>query len=99
MIKDQIQRDFETFHNDNPHVFSLLVKFTAAVRATGRKHYSINAVFERIRWHTDIETVHGEHLVDFKLNNNFRSRYVRLLEEEHPYFHGFYHKRQLQAAA
>lgn len=90
-----IQDQFEAFHAANPHVFDLLVKYTQRLRDSGRKHYSINAVFERIRWHLNVE-IRGDE--EFKLNNNYRSRYVRLLETEHPEFTGFYRTRELKAA-
>lgn len=88
-----LQEKFEIYHRANPHVLPLLVKFVDEAVASGRKHYSINAIFERIRWHMDIETT-GD---DFKLNNNYRSRYVRLLEQEHPEYVGFFFKRALSS--
>ena len=33
----------------------------------------------------------------FKLNNNFTSRYARLIEREHPELRGFFRKRRLRA--
>ncbi len=93
MAKKTLQEKFEEYHVENPHVLSLLVEFTSEIKKSGRKHYGIGAVFERIRWHVDIETDNDP----FKLNNNYRSRYVRLLEREHPEFEGFYRKRTLLA--
>ena len=86
-----LQEKFELYHRENPHILPLLVRFVNEAKASGRKHYSINAIFERIRWHLDIETTGDV----FKLNNNYRSRYVRLLEKEHPEYDGFFFKRAL----
>jgi len=86
-----LQEKFELYHRENPHILPLLVRFVNEAKASGREHYSINAIFERIRWHMDIETTGDE----FKLNNNYRSRYVRLLEKEHPEYEGFFFKRAL----
>lgn len=86
-----LQEKFEIYHRANPHIFPLLIKFVDEAKAAGREHYSINAIFERIRWHMDIETI-GD---PFKLNNNYRSRYVRLLEQQHPEYNGFFFKRAL----
>ncbi len=92
-----IQERFEQFHIDNPHIFNLIVEYTIKARNRGFMHYSINTVFEAIRWHMDVVT-YDENSPQFKLNNNYRSRYVRLLEEHYPQFEGFYFTRQLKAA-
>jgi len=86
-----LQEKFEIYHRENPHILPLLVRFVNEAMESGREHYSINAIFERIRWHLDIETTGDA----FKLNNNYRSRYVRLLEKEHPEYEGFFFKRAL----
>lgn len=87
---DRIQREFNRFHRNNPHILRLIVKFVKKVKATGRETYSINAIFERIRWHVEIES-DGD---DFKMNN-YRSRYVRLIEEKYPEHRGFFKTRKL----
>jgi hypothetical protein len=51
-----------------------LFKFSDEAKNSGRNVYSVNAIFERIRWHTDIETVSD---VPFKLSNNHRAYYAR----------------------
>lgn len=86
-----LQEKFELYHRENPHILPLLVRFVNEAKESGREHYSINAIFERIRWHLDIETTGDV----FKLNNNYRSRYVRLLEKEYPEYEGFFFKRAL----
>ena len=49
------------YHKQNPHVYDLVERFTFDIIKRGYKNYSINSVFERIRWHTDVET-EGESL-------------------------------------
>jgi len=90
-----IQQKFEAFHRENPRVYELLVKFSRQVKATGREHYSINAVFERIRWHVFIETKADD---QFKLNNIYRSRYARMLMEKEPDLRDFFDTRELKRA-
>lgn len=70
----------------NPHVFELFKKYSRIALEAGRDQYSANAIFERIRWHTDIETK-GE---EFKISNNYRAFYARKLMAEDPAYKGFF---------
>lgn len=91
-----IARKFEQYHKDNPKIFEKLVEYTRYLKyEKKRSNYGIGAVFERIRWHLDVETNDPD---GWKINNNYRSRYVRLLEEQYPEFLGFYRKRKLISA-
>jgi len=81
---------FQQYHHDNPHVFPLFVRFTLEAKKRGFKNFGAKAVFERIRWHMNFETI-GD---PFKINNSYTALYVRLLESEHPEFIGFYRKRR-----
>jgi hypothetical protein len=67
---------FFTYHRANPTFFSLLHKFACQVRDRGRKHFGIAAIFERVRWEMAMETTDPQ---GFKLNNNLRAYYARLL--------------------
>ena len=87
-----IERKFYEYHKDNPKVYDLFVGFAKEVKAANRDTYSANSIFERIRWHVDIETV-GE---VFKLNNNYRAYYARKMMNEYPEFKTFFRLRELQ---
>jgi len=80
------------YHRQNPQVFELFERFTFDVIKTGRKHYSAKAIFERIRWHTDVETT-GE---PFKLSNNHTAYYARLFMHEHPEYCGFFRVKEIE---
>jgi len=85
---------FEEFHRENPLVYRALLRFARQVQAAGFDHYSINSLFERVRWHMNIET----HAHDgFKLNNNHRAYYARMLNQE-PGLEDFFRTRELRAA-
>jgi hypothetical protein len=79
------------FHKDNPQIYQLLEKFTMQVIRRGFKNYSINAIFERIRWHTDIETTDPS----FKLSNNHRAYYARYFHAQHPEYSDFFRTKEL----
>lgn len=87
---EEIDRAFCEFHRANPQVWRLFVRFTLDVIAKGFKHYSSKSVFERIRWHTDIETGAAD---GFKLNNNYTAAYSRLFHEAYPEHADFFRLR------
>ena len=89
---DEIQRRFLQFHRDNPHVYEKLVELARAVQRAGFRNYGIEPLFARLRWHYDIDTRSTD---GFKLNNNYTSRYARLLMEREPDLAGFFRTRTL----
>lgn len=75
-----IQERFEAFHQLNPWVLRALEQLTADYLTRGSKRVGIGMLFEVLRWRYAIATEGDE----FRLNNSYRSRYVRLLIEQHP---------------
>lgn len=94
LLPTKLDRQFQMYHMVNPQVFLLLVNYTRRLKDRGFQHYGIKAVFERIRWEINVET---NDPAGFKMNNNYTSRYARLLEKTYPEFTGFYHKRGLKS--
>ena len=92
---DQIRKAFKEFHAANPEVWILFQEFTFKSISAGRAHYSCNAIFERIRWHVDIDT-RGDAA---KLNNNFRPYYARMFIAKNPEYADFFRNRRLVSAA
>lgn len=88
---DQLFAAFAKFHRENPEVWNLFERYTLATIDAGHSNYSANAVFERIRWHVDIETSGGSAL---KLNNNFRCFYARLFHAAYPHYAGYFRNRR-----
>ncbi|GAA0694942.1 hypothetical protein GCM10010193_57050 [Kitasatospora atroaurantiaca] len=89
-----IQQQFEAFHGLNPWVLDALEALTADCVNNGFAHVGIGMLFELLRWRYGLHT-HGD---PFKLNNNFRSRYARLLIERHPEWISVFEVRALRAA-
>ena len=90
-----IQERFEAFHHAHPEVYRQLVLFARQAKASGRAQYGIGALFERVRWHFYIEQRLGDEA--WKLNNNYRSRYARLIMQQEPDLRGFFNLRELRA--
>ena len=88
-----IQAAFQEYHEKHPEVFSFLVSVIYDLRKRGYHHYGIGALWERMRWHFQIDQDLGE---EFKCNNNYRSRYVRLIITQHPDLEDFFELRTLR---
>lgn len=93
ILKPSIEHRFREFHSKNPHVYQRLVELARELRAKGYKRAGIGMLYEVLRWQTMIKTV-GE---DYKLNDNYRSRYARLIMEKEPDLEGFFEKRRLHS--
>ncbi len=81
---------FTLYHANNAHIYELFKRFAYEVLASGRKRFSVNAIFERLRWHQTFE-VKGD---SFKLNNSYRSCYARLLIRDDARFKNFFETRK-----
>lgn len=82
---------FAAFHRENPKVYQKLVELARRVRGRGFETYSIKSLFEQVRWHYHVETNDP----DFKLNNNYHSRYARLIMEQEEDLKDFFEIRVL----
>jgi hypothetical protein len=89
-----LEREFNEFHADNPHVYALVIEFAMKAIAAGRTSLSIALIFERIRWHLYVDTKSDD---EFKLNNNHRAFYARLFMQDHPQHRGFFELRRSAA--
>lgn len=75
-LPDPIDQAFVEFHHANPHVYRTLVGLAREWKAAGHDRCSMNMLFELVRWDEGIRTKSADGV---KLNNNFRSRYARLI--------------------
>ena len=86
--------NFKKFHYANPNIFAEFAKKTQQLVDAGHQHYGAKATFEAIRWDHDISV---KRTCEFKINNNYVSFYVRLLERVYPKYKDFYRKRKFGA--
>ena len=77
---------FKKFHTENPTVYEEFSRLAHGMLYSGRKKYSVDALIHVIRWNIDIKT-NGE---TFKIDNNIRSIYGRLLAFYEPEFVKFF---------
>lgn len=79
------------FHEQNPHVYKMAVDLARYMKRRGLNHYGIAAVWEVLRFKY-FETTGDE----FKLNNNYRAFYARLIAAQEPDLAGFFQLRELR---
>lgn len=88
-----IQERFERFHGENPQVYRAIHWSVMDLELQGHKHYSIDAILHVIRYDRNITTT-GR---NFKINNDFTSRYARKFMDEFPAYRGFFQLRELKS--
>jgi len=90
---ESIEQRFERFHRANPHVFRAIVQVARGARSRGLRRWSMNGVFEVLRWVRPVETSGDE----WRLNNSYRALYARLVMDRCPDLDGFFEVRRRRA--
>lgn len=90
-----IQERFEQFHADNRWVYAALERLVSDWLSRGHQRCSTKQFFEVIRWQYGRATTSEG---GFRCNNDFTSRYARLLIDEHPDWAAAIQTRALRAA-
>ena len=93
---EEMREQVQAFHAEHPEVWRLFVRFTFQIIDRGYSNYSVNAIFERIRWEIDAG---GDGLAMFKLNNNYRAFYARKFMRQYPQHEGFFRTRTQSSQA
>lgn len=94
--KDTIESHFWEFHKAHPEVYDEIVQLARQWRARGdRAKWSIDGAFEVIRWQRRINADARE---QYKLNNNYRSRYARLVMDREDDLDGIFETREIRSA-
>lgn len=87
-----LEREFWEFHNKNPHVYKALVRL-ARQWCAARPHSALGiaCLYERMRWEMAITTTDP----NFKLNNNYKAYYARLMMSNERDLDGLFKLRAL----
>jgi hypothetical protein len=86
------QSKFEKFHRENPDVYVALVKLARRIKKANHSYYSIAGLYEVARFDRFVST-NGK---PYKLNNDHKSRYARLIMDTEEDLKGFFKLRALQ---
>ena len=86
----EAEQAFTRFHEANPSVYTELVTMAHELHGAGRDRIGVGMLFEILRWQRWREYP-GD---DFKLNNNYRAWYARLIMQEEPELDGIFQLRE-----
>ena len=84
---------FEQFHSDNPHVYDVRVSISREGRRRGMSQWSIAGAFEVARYERRFSTTDES----FKIRNDFKPHYARLIMEREGDLKGFFIIKELTA--
>jgi len=98
-----IQESFIRYNEQNPKVFTLLVQQVDKAITKGKKRISVKTILGYIRWEIFLE-IKQETLFDkkgekieYKIPDQFTSRYSRLLVEKYPYMKDYIEQRSIRS--
>lgn len=89
----RLEADFRRFHAAHPEVYNELVALCHELMRRGYQKFGIATVYEVCRWRSMIQ--HSPDSQPFKLNNNHRAYYARMIMERNPDLRGVFATRKL----
>lgn len=92
--QDAIERDFNEFHHTHPEVYEQLVHLALTWKRNGTAKLGIATLFEVLRWNSHLNP---EKHSGYKLNNNYRALYARLIMAREPMLEGIFELRERTA--
>lgn len=90
-----IQQRFQAYHEANPQVYNALLSLAWRYHRTLGEWPGIGMLWEVARWELALETRTPDR---FRMNNNYRSRYARLMIEQKDVPVDAFELRKLRAA-
>jgi hypothetical protein len=88
---DRIELEFKEFHIEHPEVYNELVKLARTWQSNGSDKLGIATLFEVLRWNSHLNPQRDS---GYKLNNNYRALYARLIMEQEPDLNGLFEIRE-----
>lgn len=92
--EDHIEQEFKQFHKEHPEVYYQLVQLARKWQANGSAKLGIATLFEVLRWNSHLNANKDG---GYKLNNNYRALYARLIMENEPDLNGLFEVRERTA--
>jgi hypothetical protein len=86
------QKSFEAYHLKHPEVLKELQRLIQMLRMKSVQHYANGALIEVMRWHFLMDRDE-----EYKINNNYRSFYTRLLIAADPSLKNFFEQRKFKS--
>lgn len=91
-MRETIEERFAAFHQANPNVYAALCRLARHAVGRGRKRVGMKMIFEVARWEVFLATTDDS---AFKLNNNYTSRYARLIMNQEADLREVFETREL----
>ncbi len=85
---------FADFHQAHPSVYAALVRLTRQAHDAGARRIGIGQLFEVLRWEWVLSALPAADEA-WKLNNDYRSRYSRLIMQNELWAGGMFETRRL----
>lgn len=92
-----IEARFARFHRAHPEVYAHLVRLCRQWREAGGGRWSSDAALAVLRWERHLAGIHDEH-EEYRLNNDYTSRYARLIMDSEPDLAGIFEVREIRSA-
>ncbi len=96
-VAGTLDAKFELYDRENPHVFLKFVRFAYNLKHAGRTRIGAKLIMERIRWDTMVSANTEPSGTEYKVNNNYTSRYARKMVQLYPEFKTFFSIRMLKS--
>jgi hypothetical protein len=94
-MRNTIEERFRAFHAANPSVYRCILQLTKERFLRGSERHGMKAMWEQLRWR--IATGNLRLATGFNFNNDYTSRYARLVVAEFPAYRGLFELRKLSA--
>jgi len=94
-MRNTIEERFRAFHAANPAVYKCILQLTRERFIRGSLSHGMKAIWEQLRWR--IATGNLRLASGYNFNNDFTSRYARLVANEFPAYRGLFELRKLSA--
>jgi hypothetical protein len=89
-LKDRVKLEqWLKCHAERPEVFELFDRYARELLRSGRERYSMDAIWNRMRWHSAVSTDEPE----YKLSDKYRVFYGRYWQQLHPEYASFFANR------
>jgi hypothetical protein len=88
---NKLEAQFRAFHAKNPHIYVELVKLARQAKDAGWTKAGIGMLYEVVRWNVLIGSTDRR----FKMTNNHRAYYSRLMMAQEEDLAGFFDMREL----
>lgn len=93
--RETLEQRFIRYHEANPTVYKRLVRMARELKARGVNHYGMAALYEVLRYEALVTT--DTDALPFKLSNNHRAYYSRLIHKQEPDLNGFFRLRSTRS--